>query len=207
MRSSAGGEVELVGKRPEVSDEEHSDRTLVRRTQAGDRDAFERLARRYLRPVHAVAASFLRERADIEDVAQDTFLRALDAIGRFDPTRPFAPWLYEIARNVARNRVKWRKRHPEQSVTVLEESLADGTPSAARTLELAELREHLTGAIDGLPEQRRLVFRLVDVEGYTPAEAAALMGLSSGAVRAHLHLARRDLRRRLEPVIQGREAE
>ena len=61
------------------------DAWLARRVQEGDRDAFEELARRYLRPISAVAASFLRETSDVEDVAQETFLRALDRIHTYDP--------------------------------------------------------------------------------------------------------------------------
>src|SRR5690606_23528949 len=89
-----------------------SDEMLARRLQGGDRAALDQLVRRYLRPVHAVVASFLTEQADVEDAAQETFLRALGAIERYDPRRPFAPWLYQIARNIARNRLstasRWR---------------------------------------------------------------------------------------------------
>jgi RNA polymerase sigma-70 factor (ECF subfamily) len=59
-----------------------SDETLAARAQRGDRAALERLVRRYLRPVHSVAASFLRERADVEDAVQESFLRALDNIAK-----------------------------------------------------------------------------------------------------------------------------
>ena len=87
-----------------------ADETLAARVQVGEWEAFGELARRYLRPVHVVAASFLAEPADVEDAAQDTFLRALDRIRSYDPARPFAPWLYQIARNVARNRIRARRR-------------------------------------------------------------------------------------------------
>src|SRR5690606_23435810 len=89
-----------------------SDETLARRLRDGAREALDQLVGRYLRRVHAVAASFLSEPADVEDVAQETFLRALGGIERYDPDRPFAPWLYQIARNTARNRLatgsRWR---------------------------------------------------------------------------------------------------
>lgn len=181
------------------------DRALARRVQEGEREAFELLARRYLRPVHAVVASFLRERADVEDAAQETFLRALESIRTFDARRPFAPWLYQIARNVARNRLKWRSRHPEASVAALEDSVADHGPSPASGVERAELRRLLAVAVDELPEQRRTAFRLADVEGYAPTEVARLMGLTAGAVRAHLYHARRRLRARLAPLLTGND--
>ncbi len=200
MRSTQATPTEQVEHRPEPSDE-----ALVRRVQAGEPEAFELLARRYLRPVHAVAASFVRERADVEDVAQEAILRALQAIRRFDATRPLAPWLYEITRNVARNRLRWRKRHPSEPVSGLEGSLSGPDPTPAAGVERTEVRELLAAAIAELPERRRVAFRLVDVEGYRAEEAARLMGLSAGAVRAHLHHARRGLRARLAPLLKDGE--
>src|SRR5919204_3064476 len=93
-----------------------ADEALARRVQAGDGGALEQLVRRYVRAIHAVAASYLSEPADIEDAAQETFLRALRGIDAYDPERPFAPWLYQIARNVARNqlsaRARWQSEAP-----------------------------------------------------------------------------------------------
>ncbi len=181
------------------------DEILVRRVQAGEPDAFELLARRYLRPVHAVAASFLRERADVEDAAQEAFLRALESIRRFDPTRPFAPWLYQIVRNVARNRLKWARRHPAAPAADPEAILADRDPTPEAGTERAEIRQLVADAVETLPEQRRTAFRLVEIEGYPAVEVARLMGLSPGAVRAHLHHARRGLRARLAPLLKESE--
>jgi len=178
------------------------DGDLARRVQNGDRDAFEILARRYLRPIHAVAASFLRERADVEDAAQETFLKALRAIGSFDPNRPFAPWLYQIARNVARNRLAERKRHATEPVTDLARSLPDSAASPEVGVEGTELGHRIAEAIEALPEQRRTAFRLAEVEGYAAVEVARLMGLSPGAVRAHIHHARKDLRARLAHLVE-----
>lgn len=181
-----------------------ADGALALRVQQGDRDAFALLARRYLRPVHAVAASFLPEQADVEDAAQETFMRALDGIRNFDPDRPFAPWLYQIARNVARNHLRRRARYgvPESDLT--ETEIPDPGPSPATGAELSELRAQLEAAIRELPEQRRTAFRLADVDGYPPKEVARIMGLTAGGVRAHLHHARRDLRARLTETLNDR---
>lgn len=182
-----------------------ADGVLARRVQQGERAAFEVIARRYLRPVHAVAASYLGERADVEDAAQETFLRALESIDTFDPERPFAPWLYQIARNVARNHLKWRRRHPVEPLNG-GAMLADEQRSPAAGAERSEIRVLVAAAIETLPEQRRTAFRLADMEGYPATEVARIMGLSSGAVRAHIHHARRDLRARLATVMKdGRE--
>ncbi|NIR45533.1 MAG: sigma-70 family RNA polymerase sigma factor [Gemmatimonadetes bacterium] len=180
-----------------------ADSELAQRTQAGDRDAFELLARRYLRPIHSVVASFLSERAEIEDAAQETFLRALDRIQTFDPDRPFAPWLYQIARNVARNRRKRGRR--EEPLSDIERSAASGEPAPSARVERDELRRLLAAAIDELPQQRRTAFTLTDIEEYPMTEVARLMGLSAGTVRSHVHHARRALRDRLSPLLENQK--
>lgn len=181
-----------------------ADGALALRVQQGDRDAFALLARRYLRPIHAIAASFLPEQADVEDAAQETFMRALDGIHSFDPERPFAPWLYQIARNVARNHLRRRARHSVPDGDPADTEVPDPGPSPAAGAERTELRAQLDAAIRELPEQRRTAFRLADVDGYPAKEVARIMGLTAGAVRAHLHHARRDLRARLTETLNDR---
>lgn len=184
---------------------EPADADLVRRVQAGERWAFELLARRYLRPIHSVAASLLRDPADIEDAAQETFLRALDRIHTFDPARPFAPWLYQVARNVARNRTKWLRRRRTHPLAEIAEAAPSDDPAPSTRVARAELRALLAQAIDGLPEQQRTAFRLAELEGYSASEIAQLMGLSAGTVRSHVHHARRALRARLAPMLKDRD--
>jgi len=176
-------------------DEESSDEALAQRVQEGDAEALERLVRRYVRPVSAVVASFLSDPDAIEDVAQDTFVRALGAIDRYDTGRPFAPWLYQIARNVARNhRAAASVRHSE---ALPGEGPASSAPTPDVDAERSELRARLEEEIRKLPEQRRTAFRLTDVDGMTAEEVARLMGLSAGTVRSHVHHARRQLREAL----------
>lgn len=175
------------GQRHDVAE----DAALARRVQCGDRNALEHLARRYVRAVHAVAASFLLEPADVEDAAQETFLRALRAIGTYDPRRPFAPWLYQIARNVARNHLAARARTP---ILPLTEKLESGLPGPEVMLHRSEIRVRVTHAMRRLPERQRTAFYLSDVEGFTRSEIARVMGLSPGTVRSHIHHARTALR-------------
>jgi RNA polymerase sigma-70 factor (ECF subfamily) len=167
------------------------DEALARRVQGGDGDALEQLVRRYLRRIHAVAASYLSEPADVEDAAQETFLRALRGIDAYDPDRPFAPWLYQIARNVARNQVTARARWQAE---VPSTTMPSPLPGPEVVLERSEMRARVDAAIALLPEQRRTAFYLSDVEGYPTEEIARMMGLSPGTVRSHVHHARRALR-------------
>jgi RNA polymerase sigma-70 factor, ECF subfamily len=184
------------------------DEALARRAQRGDREALEHLVRRYLRPVHAVAASYLPERSDVEDVAQETFLRALAALESYDPGRPFAPWLYQIARNVARDRVSARSRRREESPS---ETLQSRLPTPDEELERSQVRARVRATIARLPERRRTAFYLHDVEGYGTMEVAGIMGISPGTVRAHVHHARTAVRaalaERREEVKTRRTAE
>lgn len=173
-----------------------SDEALAGRAQHGDRRALERLVRRYVRPVRAVAASYLWEPADVEDAGQETFLRALRAIESYDTRRPFAPWLYQIARNVARNRVAAGKRWQAEDPPA---ELPTKAPGPDVVLERSEIRALMGAALARLPEQQRTAFRLADVEGYTAVETASIMGLSPGTVRSHIHRARKALRAVLAP--------
>jgi RNA polymerase sigma-70 factor, ECF subfamily len=180
-----------------------SDETLARRVQEGDRAAMELLVRRYLRAVHTVAASFLNSREEIEDASQETFLRVIGAMERYDPSRPFAPWLYQIARNVARNRSsaisRWRM------VDLSPEDTPSSFPGPDEEAERAEIRRRVEAELSRLPDQRQTAFRLVDVEGYPTEEVARLMGVTAGTVRAHVHHARRALRAMLSEGTEGQE--
>lgn len=171
-----------------------SDEVFARRVQQGDRDALDWLVRRYLRAIHAVTASYLAERADIEDAVQETFLRALDRITGYDAARPFAPWLYQIARNVARDRLVTNARRRTEPLPG--GGLEQPAPGPEVMTERAEIRHAVDAAIRELPEQRT-AFRLHDVEGYTTSEIAGFMGLSPGTIRSHVHHARRALRQSL----------
>jgi RNA polymerase sigma-70 factor (ECF subfamily) len=175
--------------------EPESDESLARSVQRGDRQALERLVRRYVRPVHAVIASFLAEPSQVEDAAQETFLRMLRAIDRFDARRPFAPWLYQIARNVARNQIATETIRSTEPLPAEEPTAAGPTPDVAA--ERSEIRARVEHELEALPEQRRTAFRLVDIDGMETVEAGRLMGISPGTVRAHVHHARRQLREAL----------
>jgi RNA polymerase sigma-70 factor (ECF subfamily) len=180
-----------------MSTPESTDSELATRVQAGDNMAFELLARKYMRQVYAVVASFLSGQEDIDDSAQETFLRALEKIHSYNPKRPFAPWLYQVARNVARNRWKYlKRRHYEELEDVREEA---GGDDPGKLMELSELRSRVAEAIEALPERQRTAFRLHDVEGFKATEIAEMLGVSDGTVRANVHHARQELRKRLAP--------
>lgn len=172
--------------------EKPSDEALASMARQGDRLALESLVRRYLRPVHAIARSYLRETADVEDAAQETFVRLCGGIEGYDPDRPFAPWLYQITRNVARARLAASR---SRSMIRLDEvSLESSVVDPAVGAERAEIRSIVDIELSRLPEQRRMAFRLADIEGYSTSDIASLMDISEGTVRSHVHHARHALR-------------
>jgi RNA polymerase sigma-70 factor (ECF subfamily) len=155
-----------------------------------------------MRSVYAIAASILGNQEDADDCVQETFLRVLERIRTFNPRRPFAPWLYQVARNVARNRWKALKRRRSEDLTALARAQSDvHVPDPEALLERSEM-QHLVGeAIEQLPERQRAAFRLHDIEGFRAAEIATMLGIRDGTVRANLHHARRALRGKLEPFV------
>ncbi|MEO5509128.1 MAG: sigma-70 family RNA polymerase sigma factor [Longimicrobiales bacterium] len=175
-----------------------SDELLAQRVQHGDRDALDLLVRRYLRPIHAVCASYMTIAADVEDVVQETFMRAIGSLASYDTTRPFAPWLYEVARNAARRRLSSNALRRMEPMPAIEPAATGASPEVLT--QRSEVRRHVDEAAANLPEQQRTAFRLHDVDGYTTAEIAHLMGLTTGTVRSHVHHARRALRNSLAKV-------
>jgi RNA polymerase sigma-70 factor (ECF subfamily) len=190
---------EVFDEASTVSPHEVSDGELARRVQDGDSDAFEELARKYIRSVYAVVSSFLRGQEDIDDSVQETFLRALEKIQSFNPKRPFAPWLYQVARNVARNRWKYLKSRQHEDLSEFERVPAEADGENPGTLaELSELRSNVAAAIDSLPERQRTAFRLHDIDGFKATEIAEMLDVTAGTVRSNVHHARKELRKRLE---------
>ncbi len=177
------------------------DATLVERTLRGDRQAFDQLTRRYLRPALAAAWEYADSLADAEDLVQESFLKSLESLDRFDRSRPFAPWFFAILRNAARNEAARRGRWQRVPVP---DDLADHLDSPEAELDASEIRAALERGAAGLSAMQRACFRLCDVEGFTSSEAGEMLGVSGATVRVHVHRARGALREVLDPLIDER---
>lgn len=193
VRSGAGVGAQGGAPAPEP------DARLIERVRAGDAEAYGELVRRHMRRAFSIAYRILEHREDAEDVVQESFLRALERFGSLEPGRPFAPWMYRIVVNGALN--YRRARSVRRTEEIPEDARADGTaPDGAA--EQAELRRRLREATAALPERQRTIVQLADLEGFTSAEVAEILGLSDGTVRWHLHQARRTLRQALAPLLE-----
>ena len=164
---------------------------LIERVKRGDAAAYDELVRRYLRRAFAVAYRVLRQREDAEDVIQEAFAGALEHIDSFESGRPFGPWLFRIVVNRALNA---RRSRALRSTDALSEDLPDTARSPARDLERSEARGRLRRALSSLTERQRIIVGLFELEGFTSAEIGAMLELSDGTVRWHLHQARAALR-------------
>ncbi len=172
---------------------------LVRRSQAGDRDAFNELADECHAQVYRWALAQTGHPDDADDVAQDVLLRLHAGLGRYRSESRFTTWLYRVTRNVAVNHQRRQRRRSklgERVDAAMIEAAAE-VPDPADTLHQADTVEAIMVQFRELPRMQREVFDLVDLQGMTPSEASALLAINPNTVRAHLFRARKTIRSRI----------
>jgi len=175
---------------------------LVHRAQRGEADAFTGLVQNFLRPAYSIALSVVARPADAEDIAQEAFLKAFQAIHTCREPEHFAAWLFQIVRNRARNFLESRR-------------LRDVAPGDAKILEFttqlsgaAGMREAMLSALAELDVEKREVVLLHDLEDWTHKEIAEALGISEVHSRQHLFRARQLLRAKLDGELpQGARTE
>jgi RNA polymerase sigma-70 factor (ECF subfamily) len=170
------------------------DAELAAMAQAGDREAFGELVRRYAAKARRVARTVLGNPDDADDAAQDGFLSALRHLGRYDPARAFGPWLLRIVANAATDR---RRRRQVRAAEAIPPTARSRGPAPDREADRRAMHEALRAALATLPERQRVAVELFDVEGYTHGEIAEVLGIPVGTVRSHVFHARRALREAL----------
>ena len=167
----------------------------------GDADALQILMEKYQQRVFALVFGIVRDRHEVEDVAQEVFLKVFLRISAFDGRSKFYTWLYRVAANTAKDHVKKRRRRPalplEEDAGIPDES---GGPTQAAVV--SERRVMVREAIAALPTRYREVLALRELEGMTYNEIAQVLRLSIGTVESRLHRARARLKRRLETHAQ-----
>ena len=168
------------------------------RLRAGDPRAFEELVTTYQHRVFGVAFRMLGSRAEAEEIAQETFLRAYRTLPEFRAEARLHTWLYAIASRLCLNRLASADRRLARDAGEALAQAPSPEPDAAVALERAEREEAVRDAIAALPDDRRIVVILRDLEGLSYEEIAAVLALEPGTVRSRLHRARMDLRAKLE---------
>jgi RNA polymerase sigma-70 factor (ECF subfamily) len=198
---------------PTESSTQLSERELISRVLAGEREHFHELLRPYERAMYITAFSILRNQADTEEAVQEAVLKAMTHLGQLSDHAKFKGWLLQIATNEAR--LKRRSRH-EKFFESLEEvhkddkghefmphDFADWREIPSETLERKEVRRAVAAALHKLPEIYREIFILRDVEDLNISECCEVLGISEQAVKVRLHRARLRIREELAPVFKA----
>jgi RNA polymerase sigma-70 factor (ECF subfamily) len=186
-----------------------SDEDLVGAFQRGERAAFDDLVRRWDRKIQGAVYRLTGSQEEAREVAQETFLRAYRSLPSFKGEARVSSWLYQIALNLCRDRIRRRRVRTLLSLEELVEGgaeLAEAGPSAHEIVESADLRRRVADAVASLPEEQREVIVLKEYEGLTFAEIALVLGLPVSTVKTRLyrgltHLRQRLLRQGLRPAV------
>jgi RNA polymerase sigma-70 factor, ECF subfamily len=181
-----------------------ADRELVRRAQQGDKEAFEVLVRKHQGRVFAVAGGILHSPEDVQDIAQQVFLKAYFSIKRFDQRAAFSTWLYKITVNECWDLLRKRKVRPLMYEADLSEEQAHayqskegGNQHAPDVSERLAAREQLDQWLECLDEKDRTMLVLKEVQGFTVEEIAGIMGLNGNTVKVRLFRARQRVAERI----------
>ena len=179
--------------------EEIDDAALMAEVARGDTVAFERLVERHQALVIGTVGRMLGSNSDVEDVAQQVFVRVWKSAPRYRPTAKFTTWLLTITRNLVFNEVRRRKRHPADTLDVHEGEEALALTDPARhvpdeELLQAELQSAIESAIGRLPEKQRMAVVLRRYEGKSYEEIGEVLDLTVAAVKSLLFRARTELR-------------
>jgi RNA polymerase sigma-70 factor (ECF subfamily) len=192
-----------------------TDLMLVERTVAGDQRAFELLVIKYQRRIERLIGRMVRDQDLVQDIAQETFIRAYRALAQFRGDAQFYTWLYRIAVNTAKKALVDLKRDP----IVLESALRGGSDDDDETsvmenelttaetpeTELAakEIAATVNSAMEALPEELRQAVTLREIEGLSYEEIAEVMNCPIGTVRSRIFRAREAISAKVKPLLEN----
>jgi RNA polymerase sigma-70 factor, ECF subfamily len=184
------------------------ERSLLRRLRDRDERAFRDLLELHKDRVFNISFRMLGNRAEAEDVAQEVFIAVFKTIDQFREESKFSTWLYRVAVNHCKNRIKYLARRHDRDRDELDETSQQangagvGTPVRAaqpdRALEGAQMERLLQEAIGNLDDDHRIVVVLRDIEDLSIEEICDITGLPDGTVKSRLHRARLALRKKLQ---------
>jgi len=185
-----------------------SDQILVERVKQGDKQAFDLLVLKYQHKLVKLIGRYIRDNAEVLDVAQEAFIKAYRALPNFRGDSAFYTWLYRIAINTAKNHLAAQSRRAvELSVDIPEaeqyagawELRDNATPE--RLLMRDEIQLTVARAIDELPEDLRMAITLRELEGLSYEEISVVMNCPIGTVRSRIFRAREAINTQLEPLL------
>ena len=185
-----------------------ADQALVVRVQGGDSAAFDLLVRKYQHRIAALISRYVHDWSEVQDVAQDTFIRAYRAIGNFRGDAQFYTWLHRIAVNTAKNHLVSHSRRPPTDDIEVEtaEQFESGlrlreNATPERELMRQQLEQTVMRAVERLPEELREAISMREVEGLSYEEIAQRMQCPIGTVRSRIFRAREAIDNELRPLL------
>ena len=193
-------------RRPELA--ARTDQEIVALARGGEEAAYRELVRRYERPLFSLLYRMVRDRELAEDLAQETFVKALNAIESYRPEFKFSSWIFKIASNAAIDHLRRRELdtlslegspHAEtpEAIEATALQIGDRQESPLEEVEARELGGEIEAAIAKLRPEYRSCILLRHVEGRAYEEIAEILGLPLGTVKTYIHRARNELRREL----------
>ncbi len=193
-------------RRPELAP--RTDQEIVALARSGEQVAYRELVRRYERPLFSLLYRMVRDRELAEDLAQETFVKALNAIESYRPEYKFSSWIFKIANNAAIDHLRRRELdtlslegspHAEtpEAIEATALQIGDRQESPLDEVQARELGGEIEAAIAKLRPEYRSCILLRHVEGRTYEEIAEILGLPLGTVKTYIHRARNELRREL----------
>lgn len=197
-----------LGERRMTAQTSDNDQQLVERVQQGDKRAFDLLVIKYQHKIFSIISRFVKDSAEVHDVAQEAFIKAYRAIGNFRGESAFYTWIYRIAINTAKNHLVSRGRRPPSTDVEVEDAefYAGGDnlkdlASPENQLMRDQLEQVVYKAIDELPEDLRTAVTLREMEGMSYEEIAEVMACPVGTVRSRIFRARESIDRHLAPLL------
>jgi len=189
--------------------EQKTDQQLVELVQQGNKAAFDLLVRKYQNRVINLVSRFVKNQGDVQDVAQEAFIKAYRALPGFRGESAFYTWLYRIAVNTAKNYLVAQKRRPSSSdIDAIDAENFEGSDnlrensSPERLLLSEELRKVVFATLEQLPEDLRTAITLREMEGLSYEDIAQVMACPVGTVRSRIFRAREALDKQIEPLMQ-----
>ena len=198
---------------PEADKPLDTDAMLVERTVAGDQKAYELLVIKYQRRIQRLIGRMVRDVDLVEDIAQETFIRAYRALAQFRGDAQFYTWLYRIAVNTAKKALMELKRDPtvsensfksadDDETSPLENELTSAeTPEAV--LASKEIAQIINAALEALPEELRQAITLREIEGLSYEEISEAMSCPIGTVRSRIFRAREAISQKVKPLLEN----
>jgi RNA polymerase sigma-70 factor (ECF subfamily) len=211
-KHEATGNLSVVSNIPAPGNRE-IDHELVVRAQRGDKRAFGMLVDKYQRKLGRLLSRMIRDQSEIEDVVQESFIKAYRALPNFRGDSAFYTWLYRIGINTAKNYLVSVGRRPTVSTDIeIEdaENFEDGnelrtTETPESSMMTKQIAQTVNDTVEGLPEELRTAITLREIEGLSYEEIATIMGCPIGTVRSRIFRARETIALKLRPLLDTPE--